>query len=102
MRIVIALGDIVHADGGLVGEAVVLTTRVEAITPPDEIYVAASAWLSMNHAEIRSTFVDSLALKGFTEPVLVYRLEQTHRTRIVTDPYLVITDLRGFTTFTET
>ncbi len=79
MRIVTALGDIVHADGGLVGEAVVLTTRVEAIAPPDEIYVAASAWLSMNHAKIRSTFVDSFSLKGFTEPVLVYRLEQTHR-----------------------
>ena len=40
MRIVITLGDVLHADGGLVGDAVVLATRIEAITPPDQIYVA--------------------------------------------------------------
>jgi len=40
MRIVITLGDVLHEEGALVGDTVVLTARIEAITPPDEIYVS--------------------------------------------------------------
>ncbi len=53
MRIVITLGDVLHQEGALVGDAVVLAARIEALTPPDEIYLSAAAWLAMNHAEIR-------------------------------------------------
>lgn len=34
MRIVITLGDVLHQEGALVGEAVVLASRIEALTPP--------------------------------------------------------------------
>ena len=37
MRIVLSLGDVLHQEGALVGDAVVLATRIEEITPPDEI-----------------------------------------------------------------
>jgi class 3 adenylate cyclase len=96
MRIVLTLGDVLHQDGGLVGDAVVLATRIEAITPPDEIYLSASAWSAASQAEVRASFVDTFTFKGFLEPVPVYRIEQTHRMRIVLDQYLVVTDLRGF------
>jgi class 3 adenylate cyclase len=102
MRIVITLGDVLHQEGALVGDAVVLATRIEALTPPDEIYIADSAWLAMNRAEIRTSRVDSFALKGFADPVVVHRIEQTHRTRVITDQYIVVTDLKGFTAFTAT
>jgi hypothetical protein len=42
------------------------------------------------------------ALKGFAEPVAVYRIEQTHRTRVIVDQYIVATDLKGFSAFTTT
>jgi len=39
IRIVIALGDIAVQDGDFIGDAFALATRVEAVTPPDEIYL---------------------------------------------------------------
>jgi class 3 adenylate cyclase len=102
MRVVITLGDVLHQEGAMVGDAVVLATRIEALTPPDEIYLAESAWLTMNRAEIRTSRVDSFALKGFPEPVAVYRVEQLHRTRVIANHYIVVTDLTGFTRLTET
>jgi class 3 adenylate cyclase len=83
MRVVITLGDVLHEEGALVGDAVALTARIESITPPDEIYLSAAAWLVVNQAEIRTTFVDTFPLKGFSDSVSVYRVEQMHRTRII-------------------
>ena len=101
MRVVITLGDVLHEEGALVGDAVVLTTRIEAITPSDEIYLSPAARLAVNKAEIRTALVDTVPLKGFTDPVSVYRVEQTHRTRVVEDQYILFTDLRGFTPLVE-
>ena len=101
MRVVISLGDVLHEDGALVGDTVVLTARLEAITPPDEIYLSAAAWLALNQAEVRAALVDAFALKGFPQPVPVYRVEQTHRTRIIADQYIVFTDLRSFSRLME-
>ncbi|MGH7331985.1 MAG: adenylate/guanylate cyclase domain-containing protein [Candidatus Rokuibacteriota bacterium] len=101
MRIVLTLGDVLHAEGGLLGDAVVLATRIESIAPPDEIYASASAWLAMNQAEVRAAFVDTFTLKGFPDPVAVYRIEQTHRMRMIPDQYIVITDLKGFEVIAE-
>ena len=101
MRVVITLGDVLHEEGALVGDTVVLTTRIEAITPPDEIYLSAAAWLAVNQAEIRTAFVDTFPVKGFAEAVAVYRVEQTHRTRVLAEQFIVCTDLGGFAAFTE-
>ena len=35
MRIVLTLGNVLHQEGALIGDAVVLAARIEAITPPD-------------------------------------------------------------------
>ena len=96
VRIVITLGDVLREEGDFFGDAVALAARIESITPADEIYMSAAARLAVNQAEIRSTLVDAFALKGFAEPVLVYRVEQTHRTQVLTGQYIVWTDLRGF------
>jgi len=99
MRIVIALGDVLHQDGALVGEAVVLAARIEQLTPPDEIYLSPSAWLATNHGEVRTSFVEAFVLKGFDAPVPVYRVDPTHRTQIFPDQYIVVADLKGFDAF---
>ena len=102
MRIVLTLGDVLHQEGALIGDAVVLAVRIEDITPPDEIYLSAVAQLAVNQAEVRTAFVDAFSFKGFPEAVPVYRIEQTHRTRVVAEQYIVVTDLHGFTTVLET
>src|SRR5439155_17171383 len=102
MRIVITLGDVVHGDGALVGEAVVLAARIETVTPADEIYLSAAARLAVSQGEVTTSLVDAFAMKGFDDPVPVYRVDQTHRTRVIRDQYMVVTDLRNFGAFSET
>lgn len=101
MRIVITLGDVMHQEGALVGDAIVLAARLEAMTPTDEIYLSPAAWLAINKAEIRTSPVSVVTLKGFPEPVSVYRVEQTHRIHVITDQHIVVTDLRGFSALAE-
>ena len=36
-------------------------------------------------AEVRTSFVDSFALEGLADPVAVYRVEQTHRMRVISE-----------------
>jgi len=101
MRIVITLGDVLLQEGALVGDAVVLAARIETVTPPDEIHLSQAAWLAVSRAEVRTSPVDTFVLKGFEEPVPVYRIDQAHRTRVLERQYIVVTDLRGFTAFIE-
>ena len=92
IRIVIALGDIAVQDD----DAFALATCVEAVTPPDEIYLTAAARLALTSAEIQTALVESFSFKGFSEPMPVYRIEQRHRTRTITDTFILFSDLSGF------
>jgi adenylate cyclase len=96
IRIVIALGDIAVQDGDFIGDVFALATRVEAITPADEIYLTAAARLAVTSAEIQTALVESFAFKGFAEPMPVYRIEQRHRTRTIADTFILFSDLKGF------
>lgn len=102
MRIVVTLGDVQIEEGALVGDPVVLAARIEAITPPDEIYLSLSAWLAVKSAEVRTTSVGAFPMKGFDELVPVHRVESRHRTRVFRDQYIVASDLSSFGTFLET
>jgi class 3 adenylate cyclase len=102
MRIVITLGDVLHQEGDLFGDAIALAARIEAVTPPDEIYMSAAARLAVNQGEVCTALVDAFALKGFAEPVPIYRVEQTHRTQVLEAQYILWTDLRGFGKFAAT
>lgn len=96
IRIVIALGDIAVQDDDFIGDVFALVTRVEAITPPDEIYLTVGARLALTSAEIQAALVESFVLKGFAEPIPIYRIEQRHRTRIIPEIYILFLDLYGF------
>jgi class 3 adenylate cyclase len=99
IRIVIALGDIALHDGDFIGEAFALATRIEAVTPPDEIYLTAAARLALTSAtEIQTALVEMFEFKGFAEATPVYRIQQRHRTRTITDTYILFLDLKGFGT----
>jgi class 3 adenylate cyclase len=101
MRVVIGLGDVAVQEGDLIGEVFALLVRIEAITPPDEIYLTSAARLALTSAEIQTSLVDTFQLKGFSEPTSVHRVEQRHRTHVLADAYILTSDLRGFTRFIE-
>jgi class 3 adenylate cyclase len=102
IRIVIGLGDIVRLDDVILGDVVPLIVRVETITPADEIYLTSAAHSALMPAEIQTALVDSFPLKGFTQPVTVYRVEQRHRTRINANACILYADLCEFGRLVET
>lgn len=102
IRVTIGLGDVLHQDNDIFGDVVNLTARISGVTPRDEIYLSQAAWLALNKAEIQTAFVNDFTLKGYSESVRVYRIEQRHRTRIIRDQYIVFVDVGGFSAYYET
>ncbi len=99
IRAVITVGDILYQGSDTIGTTMSLTARIEKITPPDEIYLSHAAWLVLNRAEVQTECVSEFIFKGFSEPEKVYRILQKHRTRVLTDHYIVYTDARRFNLF---
>ena len=99
MRVVITLGDVLHEKGDIFGDAVALAARIETVTPANEIYLSAAARLAVSQAEVGTSLVDAFVMKGFTEPIPVYRVEQRYRTQLLTEQYILFTDLHGFSQF---
>jgi class 3 adenylate cyclase len=87
IRITIGVGDVSMQDGDLVGELLALVTRIETVTPADEIYLTAGARLALSAAEVQTELVENFALKGFPDPVPVYRVQRRHRTQVIPDIY---------------
>jgi class 3 adenylate cyclase len=101
MRIVIGLGDIATQDDDLVGDVLALISRIEAITPANEIYLTTAACLALRQSEIQTAIVDSFTLNGFAGQIPVYRVAQRHRTLVLGDACIVLSDIRGFVRFLE-
>lgn len=101
MRIVIGLGDTTTQDGEPTGDVLALMTRIEAVTPADKIYLTTAARLALVQSEIKTALVAKFSLKGFSEEESVYRVEQRHRTQVLSDAWILVTDLRGFGRFAD-
>jgi class 3 adenylate cyclase len=99
MRVVIGLGDVATLDGELIGELLALIVRIEKVTPGDEIYLTSAARHALTASEVQTELVDLFQLNGFSEPVSVFRVATRHRTQVIADAYILLTDLRGFTRF---
>ena len=99
IRVVIGLGDVLHQDRDIFGDTVNLVARIEAITPPDEIYLSQAAWLALNKAEVPTSFVNEFDLKGIKEPVLVYKIERQQKTRLIKNRIIVFVDMSGIARF---
>jgi class 3 adenylate cyclase len=101
MRIVIGLGDTATQDDDFIGEVLALIARIETITPPNEVYLTTAACLALTHSEIQTVLVDSFKFNGFADQIPVYRVAQRHRTHVLADAWILLSDIRGFHQFTE-
>lgn len=101
IRAIITVGDILHQGDDTIGMTMTLTARIEKLTPPDEIYLSHAAWLVLNKAEVQTSLVGEFDLKGFSEPEKIYRVDFKHRTRVLTDQFIVNIDVRRWMTFTR-
>ncbi|HEU0294015.1 MAG TPA: adenylate/guanylate cyclase domain-containing protein [Anaerolineales bacterium] len=101
IRAIITVGDILHQGDDTIGMTMTLTARIEKLTPPDEIYLSHAAWLVLNKAEAQTSLVGEFDLKGFSEPEKIYRVDFKHKTRVLTDQFIVNIDVRRWMTFTK-
>lgn len=99
VRVAITAGDVLHQEGDVFGGPVNLAARIQEVTPPDEVYLSHAAWLAMNKAEIGTDFVRSFDFKGIDEAERVYRIDQSHKTRVIRGQVIVFTDVGGFSAF---
>lgn len=83
IRIAASLGEVRVARNDVFGEAVNLTSRIESITPEDEIYLSEAIYLAMNKAEVPCVEVGLKELKGISEPVRIWQIPRFTRSRLV-------------------
>lgn len=83
LRAALNLGEVRVERSDLFGEPVNITARIEALTPPDEIWFSEAVYLAMNKAEVPAEPVGEHRLKGIPEPVRIYRVPPGTAHRLV-------------------
>jgi tetratricopeptide (TPR) repeat protein len=73
VRIAANIGEVRVHRGDVFGEPVNIASRVETITPADEVYFSEALYLTMNRSDLSLERVGEYDLKGIPEPVTVYR-----------------------------
>jgi class 3 adenylate cyclase len=76
IRISINVGEVRVHRGDVFGEPVNIASRIESVTPADEIYFSEAVYLTMNRSAIATERVGVYELKGIPEPVSVYRVRK--------------------------
>ena len=79
VRIAINSGEVNIKDNDVFGEPVNITSRIESIAEPNEVYFTEAIYLTMNKNEIPTAEVGYRKLKGIPEEIKVYKVvsEQT-------------------------
>ncbi|WP_051686067.1 adenylate/guanylate cyclase domain-containing protein [Rheinheimera texasensis] len=76
IRIAAHLGEVRTARHDIFGEAVNLASRIEAVTPPGEIYLSEAVFLAMNKTEVHVQSAGQFQLDGFDHPLHLYKVQQ--------------------------
>lgn len=75
IRIAINSGEVaVHDDGDIYGDPVNITSRLESIAEPNEVFFTESVYLAMNKKEVPSSEIGYRQFKGIPEKIKVFRV----------------------------
>ncbi|MFP5307692.1 MAG: adenylate/guanylate cyclase domain-containing protein [Gammaproteobacteria bacterium] len=83
LRVALNVGEVRVHRGDVFGEAVNVASRVEHLTPPNEIYFTEAVYLAMNKAEVPCATVGVQQLRGIPEPVKLFRIPPRKIARLV-------------------
>jgi class 3 adenylate cyclase len=83
IRVALNAGEVRVERRDTFGEAVNIAARVEALTPPGEVWFTEAVYLAMNKAEIPNEPLGAQPLKGIPEPVRLHRVPPHTLTRVV-------------------
>lgn len=76
IRIAAHLGEVRTARHDIFGEAVNLAARIEAVTPPGEIYLSEAVYLAMNKTEVSVSDAGLFTLEGFAHALHLYQVNK--------------------------
>ena len=93
IRVAASLGEVRVTRHDVFGEAVNVTSRIESITPPDEIYMSEAVYMAMNKAEVPSQEVGRRELKGISGPIRIFNIPRFSTPRLVPQDVMASEDM---------
>ncbi len=97
IRVAASLGEVRVVNKDIFGEPVNLTSRIESITPHDEIFFSDAIYMAMNKAEVPCVEVGIKTLKGISEPVKIWQIPRFSRPRLVPEDVMNSEDIGELT-----
>ena len=85
-----------HKNNDVYGESVNIISRIEDITPPDEIYLSESAFLTLRKKNINIESAGEYAFKGFSKKQKIFRVILGRKTLILENQFILFSDLAEF------
>jgi adenylate cyclase len=83
IRVAANLGEVRVTRNDIFGEPVNVASRIESITPADEIYLSEAVYMAMNKAEVPAQEVGLRELAGVSHQVRVYSIPRFAQPRLV-------------------
>ena len=93
IRVAASLGEVRVTRHDVFGEAVNITSRIEGITPADEIYMSEAVYMAMNKAEVPSQEVGWRELKGLSAPIRIFNIPRFSTPRLVPQDVMAAEDM---------
>jgi class 3 adenylate cyclase len=93
IRVAASLGEVRVTRNDVFGEAVNITSRIESITPADEIYLSEAVYMAMNKAEVPAQEVGWRELKGVSGPIRVFNIPRFSTPRLVPQDVMAAEDM---------
>jgi len=93
LRVAASLGEVRVSRGDVFGEPVNITSRIESITPADEIYMSEAVYMAMNKAEVPSQEVGWRELKGVSGQIRIFNIPRFATPRLVPQDVMAAEDM---------
>jgi class 3 adenylate cyclase len=93
IRVAASLGEVRVTRNDVFGEAVNITSRIEGVTPPDEIYLSEAVYMAMNKAEVPAQEAGWRELKGVSAPIRVFNIPRFATPRLVPQDVMAADDM---------
>ena len=93
IRVAASLGEVRVTRDDIFGEPVNTTSRIEGVTPKDEIYFSEAIYMAMNKAEVPSQEVGWKDLKGISEPIRLFTIPRFSTPHLIPKDVMASQDL---------
>lgn len=93
IRVAASLGEVRITRNDIFGEPVNTTSRIEGVTPTDEIYFSEAIYMAMNKAEVPCKEVGWKELKGISEPIRLFNIPRFSTPRLIPEDVMSSSDI---------